>query len=118
LRRTIAALDHHIESSDLIYTAHPGTFQRCIFRPACREAHGNRPEELLEILHDAQDAFGFAAKDLSAEIAQALNISRTKDCGVIGFYHDYRREPPGRHIIELCRAEAWQSVNGWEGPDE
>ena len=95
--------------------APPGSEERV--RDIC-EAHGNRPEELLEILHDAQDAFGFAAKDLSAEIAQALNISRTKDCGVIGFYHDYRREPPGRHIIELCRAEAWQSVNGWEGPDE
>jgi hypothetical protein len=31
LRRTIAALDHHIESSDLIYTAHPGTLSGAFF---------------------------------------------------------------------------------------
>jgi hypothetical protein len=37
LRRTIAALYHHIESSDLIDTAHPGTFKPYIFPPAWRE---------------------------------------------------------------------------------
>lgn len=75
------------------------------------EAHVNRPEELLT-LHDVQDAFGFVPEVLSVEIAEALNLSRAEVCGVISFYHDFRREPPGRHMIKMCRAEACQAVNG------
>src|SRR3546814_13335398 len=32
--------------------------------------------------------------------------------GVISFYHDFRKEPPGRHVVKICRAEACQSVGG------
>ncbi|MCK4275147.1 MAG: NAD(P)H-dependent oxidoreductase subunit E, partial [Phycisphaerae bacterium] len=78
----------------------------------------NRPEQLLEILHDVQNALGFASKELSAEIAPALKILPTKKRGAIGLYHDYRREPLGRHMTKMCPAEAWQSVNGSEEPDE
>jgi len=34
--------------------------------------------------------------------------------GVVSFYHDFRRAPAGRHVLELCRAEACQSM-GAEG---
>ena len=30
--------------------------------------------------------------------------------GVVSFYHYFRKRPPGRHIVHLCRAEACQSV--------
>jgi formate dehydrogenase subunit gamma len=30
--------------------------------------------------------------------------------GVVTFYHDFRREPAGRHVLKLCRAEACQSM--------
>jgi formate dehydrogenase subunit gamma len=93
----------------------PGSERRV--RETCL-MRGNRPEQLLEILHDVQNALGFASKELSAEIAQALQILPTKERGVIGLYHDYRREPPGRHITKMCPAEAWQSVNGSEESDE
>jgi formate dehydrogenase subunit gamma len=50
--------------------------------------------------------------DQAAEplIAQALNISRAEVHGVVTFYHDFRREPAGRHVLKLCRAEACQSA--------
>jgi formate dehydrogenase subunit gamma len=91
--------------------APPGSEERV--RDIC-EAHGNRPDELLEILHDVQDAVGFVPETLSAVIADALNLSRAEVYGVISFYHDYRREAPGRHLIKMCRAEACQAVNGPE----
>ena len=90
--------------------APPGSEERV--RDIC-EAHGNRPDELLEILHDVQDAIGFVPETLSAVIAGALNLSRAEVYGVISFYHDYRREAPGRHLIKMCRAEASQALNGW-----
>ena len=77
------------------------------------EAHGNRPDELLEILHDVQHDFGFVPEALCAAIADALNLWRAEVYGQISFYHDFRREPPGRHLIKMCRAEAYQAVNGW-----
>lgn len=88
----------------------PGSEKRA--REIC-EAHGNRPDELLEILHDVQHAVGFVPEALSAAIADALNLSRAEVYGVISFYHDFRREPPGRHMIKMCRAEACQALNGW-----
>ena len=30
--------------------------------------------------------------------------------GVVSFYHDFRCEPPGLHVLRLCRAEACQSL--------
>jgi len=30
--------------------------------------------------------------------------------GIVTFYHDFRRSPPGRHVLKLCRAEACQSM--------
>jgi formate dehydrogenase subunit gamma len=32
--------------------------------------------------------------------------------GVISFYHDFRRSPPGKRVVKICRAEACQSMGG------
>jgi formate dehydrogenase subunit gamma len=39
-----------------------------------------------------------------------LSLSRTEVHGVLSFYHDFRCEPAGEHIIHLCRAEACQAM--------
>lgn len=31
---------------------------------------------------------------------------------MVSFYHDFRKEPAGRHVLRICRAEACQSVGG------
>ncbi|MEZ5773725.1 MAG: formate dehydrogenase subunit gamma [Hyphomicrobiaceae bacterium] len=77
-------------------------------------AHGNRPDALLEILHDIQHRDGHIAEAHLPAIARALNLSRAEVHGVVTFYHDFRREPAGRHVVKLCRAEACQSVAGGE----
>ena len=71
---------------------------------------GNRPDELLEILHSLQEELGHVPDASLPVIAKALNRSRAEIHGVVTFYHDYRREQPGRHIIKICRGEACQSV--------
>ena len=72
------------------------------------------PGALLPILHSLQDEFGYIDKAAIAPIAEALNISHAEVHGVVGFFHDFRRTPPGRHILRMCRAEACQSM-GCEG---
>ncbi len=65
---------------------------------------------LLPILHAIQDEFGFISEPAMRLIATSLNITRAEVYGVVSFYHDYRQEPAGRHVLKLCRAEACQSM--------
>jgi formate dehydrogenase subunit gamma len=73
-------------------------------------AQQHRPGALLPILHDIQDALGYIPADAVAQIASALNLSRAEVHGVITFYHHFRTEAPARHTIQICCAEACQSM--------
>ena len=66
----------------------------------------------LPTLHALQHAFGFIHAEAIPMIALALNVSRADMHGVVTFYHEFRRSPPGRHMLHLCRAEACQAVGG------
>lgn len=65
---------------------------------------------LLPMLHDLQEAFGYIPEPVEPMIAEALNISRAEVHGVVTFYHDFRHEPTGRHVLKLCQAEACQAT--------
>ena len=65
---------------------------------------------MLPILHALQDEFGYIEPAAEPLIADALNLSLAEVHGVISFYHDFRRAPPGRRVVKLCRAEACQAV--------
>ena len=68
------------------------------------------PGALLPILHAMQDEFGYVDRSAIPWMAEALNISKAEVYGVITFYHDFRQEPPGQHVLKICRAEACQSM--------
>ena len=72
----------------------------------------DREGPLLPILHALQDEFGYIEEAAEPLIAEALNITRAEVHGVVTFYHDFRREPAGRHVLKLCRAEACQAAGG------
>lgn len=72
--------------------------------------HQSVPGGLLPLLHDIQDRLGYVPPDAVPGIAQALNLSRAEVHGVISFYHHFRSAPPGRHVLQVCRAEACQSM--------
>ena len=73
-------------------------------------AHTHREGPLLPVLHDIQAEFGFVPQSALPQIATALNISKAEVHGVVSFYHDFRSEPAGAHVIKLCLAEACQAV--------
>jgi formate dehydrogenase subunit gamma len=66
----------------------------------------------IVILHALQEAFGYVPEPAIPMIASALNLSRAEVQGVFTFYHDFRREPAGRHVLKICRAEACQAAGG------
>jgi formate dehydrogenase subunit gamma len=69
-----------------------------------------RPGPLLEVLHAIQAALGYVPEGALTLVAQGLNISRAEVHGVVTFYHYFRRTPPGKHVVSLCRAESCQAL--------
>ena len=74
--------------------------------------HASRPGALLPILHAIQDAIGWVPPEAVPLIATALNQSRAEIHGVISFYHHFRSTPPGRTVVQVCRAESCQARGG------
>jgi formate dehydrogenase subunit gamma len=76
------------------------------------QSHAGREGPLLPILHELQEYFGCIPEPAVPLVAKALNLSRAEVHGVVTFYHDFRSEPAGRHVLKLCRAEACQAAGG------
>ena len=68
------------------------------------------PGALLPLLHAIQADVGYVPDTAVPIIAKGLNLSRAEVHGVISFYHDFKTTPVGRHTVQICRAEACQSM--------
>jgi formate dehydrogenase subunit gamma len=70
----------------------------------------SQQENLLPTLHAIQDTIGCIPAGAVAAIAARFNLSQAEVHGVITFYAHFRTMPPARHTVQVCRAEACQSV--------
>lgn len=68
------------------------------------------PGMLLPALHAIQNALGYLPADAVQPIANAFNLSRAEVHGVITFYHHFRTAPPAKIAVQVCVAEACQSM--------
>ena len=73
--------------------------------------HKSMPGNLLPVLHGIQDSLGYIPQEAVSDIAEALNLSRAEIHGVISFYHYFKKTPPGKNTIRICRAESCQAKN-------
>jgi len=86
-------------------------------RAAVTEAFASNGElqaPLLPILHSIQDRLGWIPPRTVPLIAHRLNLSRADVHGVLTFYHYFRQQQPGKHVLYLCRAEACQAAGAAE----
>lgn len=72
-------------------------------------AHLGLEGPLLPTLHAIQARLGWTPAAAVPVVAEVFNLSRADVHGVVTFYHDFRPEPPARHVLKLCRAEACQA---------
>jgi formate dehydrogenase subunit gamma len=72
--------------------------------------HAGLEGPMMPILHALQEEFGHINTAAVPLVADALNLSRAEVHGIVTFYHDFRDEPCGRHVLKLCRGEACQSM--------
>lgn len=91
--------------------------QRSIDKEAISDIVGQydaKPELLVQVLQAIVARCGWVAEDTVRQLAHELNLSRAEVHGVVNYYHDFRTEPPGRHIVKVCQAEACQAMGSRE----
>lgn len=71
---------------------------------------GARPEMLVQILQAIVMRHGWIPEDTIRQLAEELNLSRADVHGVVNYYHDFRTEAPGEHVVKICQAEACQAM--------
>jgi len=67
-------------------------------------------DALLPLLHQVQRRLGHIPDEAIRVLASGLNLSRADVQGVVSFYHDFHQHPTAEHVVQLCMAEACQSV--------
>jgi len=73
-----------------------------------------KPEMLVQILQAIVSRFGWVPPATIRQLADELNLSRADVHGVVEYYHDFRTEEPGKHIVKICQAEACQAMGSRE----
>lgn len=63
-------------------------------------------DALIEILHTAQETFGFLSEDTMAYIAHELKLPLSWVYGVASFYHHFNLKPQGEHSCNICMGTA------------
>lgn len=74
------------------------------------EQHSRERGALMVVLHAVMAELGHIGRADVEEIAEVLNLSIADVHGTVSFYKDFRTEPAPAHTVQLCRAEACQSV--------
>ena len=62
--------------------------------------------QLIATLHMVQAHFGFLGQEQMHAVAQLAQIPLAKVTGVATFYHYFRLQPRGKHIINVCMGTA------------
>lgn len=82
------------------------------FIESCRSLP-NPAGQLIAVLHQVQDEFGYLAPEKLDAVAQLLRVPAAKVSGVATFYHFFRLQPVGKFMINICMGTACY-VNGAE----
>lgn len=72
---------------------------------------GHDAGNLITILQNAQDIYGYLPAEIIYYVAAQTGISPARVMGVATFYSQFRLEPVGKYLIMLCKGTACH-VNG------
>lgn len=87
-------------------TPHPSGDKRFKMLDAAMRRHNFRATALIEILHTAQELFGYLEDDLLIYVSRSLQVPPSKVYGVATFYHFFSLKPQGRHTCVVCMGTA------------
>lgn len=66
----------------------------------------HKKENLIGVLHYAQEIYGYLPDNVQWHIAQKLNIPSATVYGVVSFYSFFTMVPRGEHVVNVCTGTA------------
>lgn len=85
---------------------HPSGDKRFKILETHMKRHQFRHDALIEVLHRAQELFGYLDEGLLYFIAQTLKLPPGRVFGVATFYHFFNLKPKGAHSCVVCMGTA------------
>jgi bidirectional [NiFe] hydrogenase diaphorase subunit len=79
--------------------------RRTLLEKAMKE-NNYQESALLEILHKAQEIYGYLDKELLMDISGSLNLPPSHVFGVATFYSLFKLRKPGEHVVTGCLGTA------------
>jgi len=70
------------------------------------EKYKNREGSLIQVLHMAQNIYGYLPLEIQRFIAESMNMPLSEVSGVVTFYSFFSTQPRGKHIIRVCLGTA------------
>ncbi len=80
--------------------------RRLLMLEAAIKQHQYSKDALLEILHTAQELYGYLDKDLLLHISKLLRLPPSHVYGVTTFYNIFKLKKPGTHVVTVCMGTA------------
>jgi len=100
--------------ADRAAAKHPSGDKRFKLLEVAMKKHQFRPDALIEVLHAAQQLFGYLELELLLFIARNLKLPPSRVFGVATFYHFFTLKPKGKHTCVVCTGTACY-VKGADG---
>ena len=70
------------------------------------DSYRNVRGPLIQVLHRAQEIFGYLPPEVQSFVSQRMGIPPSKVHGVVTFYNFFRTIPQGKHVINVCLGTA------------
>lgn len=85
---------------------HPSGDKRFKILDTFMKRHQHKSDALIEILHKAQELFGFLDDGLLLYVSRHLKLPPSRVYGVATFYHFFTLKPQGEHTCVVCMGTA------------
>ena len=65
-----------------------------------------KPGNLIMVLHQVQQTYGYIPRNIALEISELLSVPLAKIYGVVTFYNFFKLQKAGKYIIQVCLGTA------------
>ena len=66
----------------------------------------SKPGNLIMVLHQVQQTYGYIPREVAIEVSQLLDVPLAKIYGVVTFYNFFKLQKAGKYIIQVCLGTA------------
>jgi NADH:ubiquinone oxidoreductase subunit E len=70
------------------------------------KGRSSQPHQLIEVLQDVQESYGYIPEDAMREISKTLGVPLIEVYRVASFYKAFKLKPSGKYVITICNGTA------------